>query len=67
MFEEYAKLTKSTIEKDIAKEFSGDIKNAFIAIAKIAINPMEYFADRLHKSMKGLGTNDRALIRVSFN
>lgn len=62
--EEYQKLTGSTLEKDIKKEFSGDIEDALLSIIRVAINRPEFFARRLHKSMAGLGTNDRSLIRV---
>lgn len=64
VFDEYQRLTGSTLEKDIAKEFSGDIKNALTAIVSVVTNPHLFYATRLHKSMAGLGTNDRDLIRV---
>lgn len=64
VFDEYQRLTGSTLEKDIAKEFSGDIKNALTAIVSVVNNPHLFYATRLHKSMAGLGTNDRDLIRV---
>ncbi|CAO1417287.1 unnamed protein product [Diamesa hyperborea] len=61
---EYEFLTGSTLEKDIKKEFSGDIEDGLLAIVRCANNRSEFFARRLHKSMAGLGTNDRALIRL---
>ena len=61
---EYASLTGSTLEKDIKKEFSGDIEDGLLAIVRCANNRAEFFARRLHKSMAGLGTNDRSLIRL---
>lgn len=64
VFQEYQTLTGSTFERDIEKEFSGDIKNALLAVVKIIKNPIAYYAERLHKSMVGLGTNDKSLIRV---
>jgi annexin A7/11 len=54
------------LEKDIKKEFSGDIEDALLAIIRVACNRAEFFARRLHKSMAGLGTNDRSLIRVRY-
>lgn len=63
--QEYQKLTGNTLEKDIKREFSGDIEDALLAILRVANNRAEFFARRLHKSMAGLGTNDRSLIRVS--
>lgn len=65
--DEYQRLTGSTLEKDIAKEFSGDIKNALLAIVSVVNNPHLFYATRLHKSMAGLGTSDRDLIRVRIN
>lgn len=61
---EYENLTGSTLEKDIKKEFSGDIEDGLLAIVRCANNRAEFFARRLHKSMAGLGTTDRSLIRL---
>lgn len=57
-------MTGHTLEKAIKKEFSGDIMEGLLAIYKCVTNKAEYFASRLHKSMAGLGTNDKQLIRV---
>lgn len=62
--QEYQRLTKNTLEKDIKKEFSGNIAQGLLAIVKTAHNPADFFALGLYKSMAGLGTNDRALIRL---
>lgn len=64
IFQEYEKMTGHTLEKAIKKEFSGDIMEGLLAIYKCVTNKAEYFASRLHKSMAGLGTNDKQLIRV---
>ncbi|CAG9802148.1 unnamed protein product [Chironomus riparius] len=61
---QYQKLAGNTLENDIKREFSGDIEEALLAIVRYANNPAEFFARRLHKSMAGLGTNDRSLIRL---
>ena len=61
---EYEALTGSTLEKDIKKEFSGDIEDGLLAIVRCANNRSEFFARRLHKSMAGLGTTDSSLIRL---
>lgn len=63
--EEYMKMTAHTLEKDIISEFSGDIKHALLAILSFALYPVGYFADRLHKSMAGFGTNDKSLVRIA--
>lgn len=64
IFQEYEKMTGHTLEKAIRKEFSGDIMEGLIAIYKCVTKKTEYFASRLHKSMAGIGTNDKQLIRV---
>lgn len=63
IFEEYYKLTGHDIDKAIKKEMSGDVERAFLAVAQVARNPPAYFAQRLHETMYGGGTHDRALIR----
>lgn len=35
-----------------------------IAILQCTTNKSEFFASRLHKSMAGIGTNDKQLIRL---
>ncbi|XP_034474183.1 annexin B11 isoform X1 [Drosophila innubila] len=64
IFQEYENMTGHSLEKAIKKEFSGDIMEGLIAIYKCVTNKSEYFASRLHKSMAGIGTNDKQLIRV---
>uniref|UniRef100_A0A4W6D1E1 Annexin n=1 Tax=Lates calcarifer TaxID=8187 RepID=A0A4W6D1E1_LATCA len=64
VFQEFVKCTNKDIEQIIKKEMSGDVKNAFYAIVRSVKNQPSYFADRLYKAMKGLGTDDRALIRI---
>ncbi|XP_974030.1 annexin B9 [Tribolium castaneum] len=64
IFAEYEKLTGHGIEQAIKSEFSGDIKDGLLAIVETVQNKAKFFAKKLHKSMKGLGTNDRDLIRV---
>lgn len=62
--QEYEKLTGNSLEKDIKREFSGDIEDGLLAILRTAIDRAESFAIRLQKSMAGFGTNDAALIRL---
>ena len=61
---EYHKLTGHTILQAITNEFSGNIKTLLNAIVYAVISPSEYFATRVNKAVKGLGTNDKLLIRV---
>uniref|UniRef100_A0A4W4F913 Annexin n=1 Tax=Electrophorus electricus TaxID=8005 RepID=A0A4W4F913_ELEEL len=64
VLQEFVKCTNKDIEQIIKKELSGDVKNVFYAIVCSVKNQPSYFADRLYKAMKGLGTDDRALIRI---
>ncbi|XP_065098537.1 annexin A6 isoform X1 [Paramisgurnus dabryanus] len=64
VFQEFVRCSNKDIEQIIKKELSGDFKNAMFAIVRSVKNRPSYFADRLYKAMKGLGTDDRALIRI---
>lgn len=64
VFEEYHKLTGHDIEQAVRNEFSSDILDGMLALVKVAKNRPGYFAERAYFAMKGMGTNDRALIRV---
>ncbi|XP_059050084.1 annexin B9-like isoform X1 [Achroia grisella] len=64
IFQEYHFLTGHDIDDAIKAEFSGDLEKALRAIVKVVRNKPLFFGERLHKSMKGLGTNDRQLIRI---
>jgi annexin A7/11 len=61
---EYAKISKNPLEIDIKKEFSGDIRDALVTIVQSSTNRAQYFAEKLQKSMKGIGTDDKSLIRL---
>ncbi|XP_066601732.1 annexin B9-like [Prorops nasuta] len=64
IFHEYENVTGHSIEAAIENEFSGDIKKGLLAIVKCVKNRPGFFAEQLHKSMKGLGTDDSRLIRL---
>merc|ERR1712136_478020 len=64
IFAKYAEISEKEIEDAIESEMSGDIQDGMLAIVKCARDPAGYFAERLYKSMRGLGTNDKALIRA---
>jgi annexin A7/11 len=67
VFEEYRKISGHDLEKAILREFSGDLETGLLSIVKCVKNRPAYFAERLYKSMKGLGTNDSQLIRVTVS
>lgn len=60
----YHKLTGHTILQAINNEFSGDIKKLLTAVVYAVISPSEFFATKVNKAVKGLGTNDKLLIRI---
>lgn len=60
----YQTTYKRELREEIEKEFSSYMKDALTTILDGIISPSEYFARRINKSVKGLGTNDRMLIRV---
>lgn len=64
VFREYETITGHPFEQAIKNEFSGDIQDGLLAIYRCVNNKAEFFARQLHKSMAGLGTNDRQLIRL---
>lgn len=64
VFDEYRRIAKKDIEESIKSETSGSFEDALLAIVKCMRNKPAYFAERLYKSMKGLGTDDDTLIRV---
>jgi len=64
VFHQYRKMTGQSIINTIKKEFSGSIQEGLLAIAKITINPASYFAQELHASMKGFGTDNGSLMRI---
>ncbi|XP_034508252.1 annexin A4-like, partial [Ailuropoda melanoleuca] len=64
VFEEYKKISKKDIEASIKSEMSGNLEDALLAVVMCIKNRPAYFAERLYKSMKGLGTDDDTLIRV---
>jgi len=64
IFSQYENLSEKGIEAAIKGEMSGDIEDGMLAIVRCAHSKPAYFAERLYKSMKGAGTNDKALIRA---
>ncbi|XP_058474115.1 annexin A4 [Solea solea] len=64
VFEEYKKISGREIEDSIKREMSGSLEDAFLAIVKCMRSKPAFFAERLYKSMKGLGTTDSILIRM---
>ncbi|XP_039628925.1 annexin A11a isoform X2 [Polypterus senegalus] len=64
VFHEYQQMCGRDIEKSICREMSGNLEKGMLAIVKCIKNTPAFFAERLYKSMKGLGTDDKTLIRI---
>ncbi|KAL6505907.1 hypothetical protein OROHE_023286 [Orobanche hederae] len=60
----YHSMYGTSLEKVVKSETSGNFEFALLTILRCAENPGKYFAKVLRKAMKGMGTNDSALIRV---
>ena len=60
----YSSLSSKSLKQAVDKEFSGDIKVALNTILEAIITPTNYYARRVNKAVKGLGTNDKLLIRT---
>lgn len=62
---EYHKISgKKNLMEAISSEFSGDIKDLLETLLYVLISPSEYFATKILKAIKGLGTDDKSLIRI---
>ncbi|KAJ8673758.1 hypothetical protein QAD02_005020 [Eretmocerus hayati] len=64
IFEEYERITGNSIEDAIKSEFSGNLEKGYLAVVRCARDKTVYFAKRLKHSMKGMGTDDKTLIRI---
>ncbi|KAH0509560.1 Annexin A13 [Microtus ochrogaster] len=63
-FQAYQILIGKDIEEAIEEETSGDLKKAYLTIVRCAKDLEGYFADLLYKAMKGMGTDEKTLIRI---
>lgn len=62
--QEYERLTGNSLEKDIKREFSGDVETAMVSVLRCAQNKALFFAKRINKAVAGFGTDDASLIRL---
>ncbi|XP_054446066.1 annexin A13 [Pteronotus mesoamericanus] len=63
-FQAYQILMGKDIEEAIEAETSGDLQKAYITLVRCARDQEGYFADRLYKAMKGVGTDEETLIHI---
>lgn len=67
MCDAYAELSGMNIEKQIEKEFSGDVRNAYLTIVRLAANRQKYFATQLYGCMSvGDPSKSSALLRTKW-
>ncbi|XP_078062723.1 annexin A2-like [Mustelus asterias] len=64
VFKLYKIYCTTDISDTIRKELKGDDEKGFLTLVQCIQNTPEYFADRLHSSMKGLGMRDKILTRL---
>ncbi|CAH8549748.1 unnamed protein product [Heterobilharzia americana] len=64
VFNEYRCIANNGIEDALRSEMHGSILEAFIALVRCTVNTPLFFAEKLKRSMKGIGTDDRTLIRI---
>ncbi|XP_037536088.1 annexin A3a [Nematolebias whitei] len=61
---EYKNLSGKTLQQSIEGEMSGELEQLLVAVVKCVKSVPAYFAERLHESMKGGGTDESTLIRI---
>ncbi|XP_053277742.1 annexin A3a [Pleuronectes platessa] len=61
---EYKKLSDKSLQESIESEMTGELEELLVAIVKCAKSTPAYFAEELHKSMKGGGTDEATLCRI---
>ncbi|PAV72807.1 hypothetical protein WR25_07196 [Diploscapter pachys] len=64
VFADMQNVTGKPVDKIIEKEFSGDARSLLNALVTIAQSKPKYFANQIHLATKGMGTNDKDLIRI---
>ena len=64
VFDAYQKMAGKDIESSVKSEMSGNLEIGMLAIVRCVKNRPAYFAQKLYHSMKGMGTDDRTLIRI---
>ncbi|XP_072309746.1 annexin A1-like [Eucyclogobius newberryi] len=63
-FHMYASVSDLSLPKALQAKLRGDIEDCLVDIVKVCWNTPAFFAEKLHKAMKGHGTCDDSLIRV---
>ncbi|XP_014886855.1 annexin A3a [Poecilia latipinna] len=61
---EYKNISGKTLQQSIEGEMSGELEELLVAVVKCAKSLPAYFAELLHKSIKGSGTDESTLTRI---
>lgn len=61
---EYKNISKKTLQESIESEMSGNLEKLLVAVVKCVKTVPAYLAERLFKSMEGLGTTESTLTRI---
>ncbi|XP_007547506.1 annexin A3a [Poecilia formosa] len=61
---EYKNISGKTLQQSIEGEMSGELEELLVAVVKCVKSLPAYFAELLHKSMKGSGTDESTLTRI---
>jgi len=64
----YEEISGKTIVESISSEFSGHVQHALVMFCtQIAAGKNKFYAKLLHDAMRGLGTDDAAVVRIIAN
>lgn len=63
-FEIYEKIAGRDVEESIRKETRGVLQDALLTLVRFAKSSVKYYAERIQSCVKGLGTDEKALIRI---
>jgi len=63
IFNKYADIAGNSFEEAIEAETSGNLHDAYMAIAAMVQDHLGYYAQKLHAAMRGIGTDEDALSR----
>ncbi|KAH3873321.1 hypothetical protein DPMN_036553, partial [Dreissena polymorpha] len=64
IYKQYVKIAQADIRHAVDSETSGSYRKGLKAVAQSVMNRPKYFAERLMKAMKGIGTDEETLIRI---
>ena len=64
VFKEYQHISNKSITDALKSEMSGNFGKGLKTLVAVIEDRCLYFAEKLHKSMKGLGTKDSDLVRI---